>query len=396
MSGEPRINVLLFGNDPTTRGGAEEHMLMLARALRRDRFRLVLACPPDALGKFGEDIPSDVAAEPVEFYNPTDLRGARQLASCLRRHAIDILHSHMFHASVVASPLGRVHGVPVIIETPHVREHWRKGWKRSYFVDRLVGRTVDAYIAVSQANADYLVREKRLTPSKVRTIRNGIDTERFCPKHSDLRELRQALGLTEFESVIAVLARLEPQKGHSMLLDALSVVHKCFPHVGVALLGDGSLRKQLEDQAMSLGLAGNVHFAGFQRNITEWLAASDFSVLPSFYEGLPLAAMESLASAKAVIATAVDGTPEVVLDGQTGLLVPSGDSSALANAICRLLGDREWTRQLGVAGRRWIVDHFSLERQIRETEALYFDIWNEKKKAARTRVIAERAEAKTV
>lgn len=367
-----RLNVLLFGNDPTTRGGAEEHMLMLARALRRDSFRVVLACPPTVLSKFGADIPSDVVAEPIEYYNPTDIKGARQLASLLRRHAIDILHSHMFHASLVASPLGRFCGVPVIVETPHVREYWRRGWKRSYFVDRLVARMVDAYIAVSEANARYLAGEKRLPASKIRTIQNGIDTERFCPTRGEQGELRKAFGLAKFDSVIAVLARLEPQKGHALLLDALSTVCKQFPRVCVVLLGEGSLREPLEQQARSLDLTPNIKFAGFQGNTPEWLAASDFTVLPSLYEGLPLAAMESLAMARPVIATAVDGTPEVVLNGRTGLLVPPGDVSALAQAMCRLLEDRELTCQLGIAGRQWIVDRFSIGRQIRDTEALYF------------------------
>jgi glycosyltransferase involved in cell wall biosynthesis len=384
---------MLFGNDPATRGGAEEHMLMLARALRRDSFRVVLACPPAVLDKLGADIPSDVAAEPIEYYSPTDIKGARQLASSLRRHEIDILHSHMFHASMVASPLGRLCRVPVIIETPHVREHWRRGWKRSYFVDRLIARMVDAYIAVSEANAGYLAGEKRLPASKIRTIQNGIDTERFCPKRGEPGELRNTFGLAEFDSVIAVLARLEPQKGHALLLDALSTVRKQFPRVGVVLLGEGSLREPLEEQARSLDLARNINFAGFQRNIPDWLAASDFTVLPSLYEGLPLAAMESLAMAKPVIASAVDGTPEVVLHGRTGLLVPPGNASALARAMCRLLGDREWTGQLGITGRKWILDHFSIGRQIRETEALYFEAI---KKKVRVRATADPVEAKLV
>jgi glycosyltransferase involved in cell wall biosynthesis len=153
------------------------------------------------------------------------------------------------------------------------------------------------------------------------------------------------------------------------------------------------LREPLEEQARSLGLARNIKFAGFQRNIPDWLAASDFTVLPSLFEGLPLAAMESLAMAKPVIATAVDGTPEVVLHGRTGLLVPPRDASALARAMCRLLGDRDWAGQLGIAGRKWILDHFSIGRQIRETEALYFEAI---KKRVRVRATADAVEAKLV
>jgi glycosyltransferase involved in cell wall biosynthesis len=390
-----RLNVMLFGNDPSTRGGAEEHMLLLARCLQREQFRVILACPPAVLEKFGSDIPSDVVVEPIEFYNLVDLKAAWKLATALRRHRIDILHSHMFHASLVASPVGRVCQVSVVLETPHVREDWRTGWKRSYLVDRLVARTVDGYIAVSLANAEYLVREKRLPASKIRIVRNGIDTERFCPKHAGLADFRKAQGLVEADSVIVVLARLEPQKGHSILLTALSSVCQQFPGVRVVFLGEGSLRNELEVQAKSLGLGPNVHFAGFQKNIPEWLAVSEFTVLPSLYEGLPLAAIESLAAAKPVIASAVDGTPEVVLNERTGLLVPSGNVSALATAMRRFLRDREWTRQLGITGRKWVVEKFSAERQIRETEAFYFDAWNSKR-ATRIRIGAQHPEAKSV
>lgn len=378
MTTARRMNVLLFSNEPIACGGAEQHMLALARGLRRDSLRVILACPRAILDKFGADLPADIVAEAIEYYNPTDVKGARQLISCLRRHAIDVLHSHMFHASLVASPVGWACRVPVIIETPHVREYWRKGWKRSYFVDRLVARTVDAFIAVSDANAAYLVGEKCFPVSKIRTIRNGIDTERFCPCPTHIGSLRRALELSEFEAVITVVARLEPQKGHNILLDAFSVVRKRFPPLCLAVVGEGSLRESLEAQAQSLGLARNIRFVGFQRNIPEWLAASDFTVLPSLYEGLPLAAIESLACGTPVVATAVDGTPEVVLDGRTGLLVPAGDATALAAAMGRLLGNSEWTRQLGIAGRRSVVENFSLERQVRETEALYMDLWDRK------------------
>lgn len=381
MSTGGRINVLLFSNEPAACGGAEEHMVLLARSLCRERFRIVVACPPVMVEKLGSSLPRDAELETHEFYSPLDIRAALQFASCIRRHRIHILHSHMFHASMVASPIARLMRVPVTIETPHVREHWRKGWKRSYLVDRFIARTVDAFIAVSQANAAFLRREKRISAKKVHVITNGIDTERFRPGYHDSSAFRQQLGISDCDPIVVVLARLEPQKGHAVLLSALPMVCRRIPGVRLLLVGEGSLREELETQAESLGISQNVFFVGHQRNIPEWLKISNFTVLPSFYEGLPLAVLESLAAGKPVIATAVDGTPEVVLDGRTGLLVRPGDASALADAMCRLLTSESWAEQLGQAGRQWIVDHFSLKRQIQETERLYLELYALKHRA---------------
>ena len=219
----------------------------------------------------------------------------------LVRRRVDILHSHMFQASRLASPLGWLARVPVVIETPHVREHWRKGWiKGSYFIDRLVARFVTAYIAVSEANGEYLRTEKRLPREKIFVIRNGSPIERFDPTRAAPPALRAALGIDQNAPVVLVLARLEPQKGHRVLLEAWKSVAQSYPAARLVCAGDGVLRAELEAQAAALGIAGSVSFVGQQPNVPDWLALADFTVLPSFYEGLPLAAIESLAAGRPV------------------------------------------------------------------------------------------------
>ena len=228
--------------------------------------------------------------------------------------------------------------VPFIVETPHVRESWRRGWKANNFtVDRIAGRFVDRYIAVSYANARYLIEEKGLPEKKVRVIQNGTDLSRFNPAHVPPPGMRAELGIGAVDPVMLVTARLEPQKGHSVLLSAIPEVLREFPNARLLCLGDGVLREELERQSEQLGLQENVRFLGFRSNVTDWLALCDFTVLPSFYEGLPLVAVESLAAGRAMVATAVDGTPEVIVNGRTGITVPPGDSGALAAAICSML-----------------------------------------------------------
>ena len=371
------ISVLHFAVSPV-RSGVEEHILLLLQGLDRRYFRSSLVCPTELLEKYGADIPADVECVPMQLRmpKPNYLTTAYRFAKVLRKHRVDILHSHMFHASRLVSPIGRVCGVPVIIETPHVREQWRHGWfKGSYATDRLVGHFVDHYIAVSEANAIYLVKEKGLPAKKVHVIRNGCNVTRLDASRLDPLGIKRSLGFSHDDPVLLVVGRLEPQKGHRVLLEALPDVRREFPRIQLVCVGDGCLRQELEVQAQTLQLQDAVRFVGFRSNVADWFALADIAVLPSFYEGLPLVAIESLAACCPVVATDVDGTPEVIVNEKTGLTVPPGNSTTLANAILRLLKDPDLGRRLASAGRDWVLEHFSHEQQIKRTQKLYINAW---------------------
>ena len=375
--GSDRIGILYFLNT-LVRGGVEEYVLTLLQKLDRQDFRLYLACPPTTLELLRKDVPDDVETIPLLLKKPRHVAAAAELGMVLRKRRIGILHSHLFYASLFASPIGWACRTPVIMETPHIREHWRRGLKAYYAVDRMVARCVDYYVAVSHANAYYLAEEKGIPAHKIRTIHFGHDLKRFSTVTTAPDGLRRSLNLNETDVLAAVIGRLEPQKGHAVLLEAMRRLPEA-SRLRVVCIGNGSLRSELEQKTAELGISDRVRFAGYQTNIADWLAASDISVLPSYFEGLPLAAIESQAAGRAVIATAVDGTPEVVIDGKTGLLVSPGDAEGLARAMAKLAADADLRCRMGEAGRDWVCRKFTEERFLRESSNYYLEAWEKRR-----------------
>jgi len=212
-------------------------------------------------------------------------------------------------------------------------------------------------------------------------VQNGRDLERFRPGRDGCRKkLRTRYGIGDDVLVFGVFARLNFQKGHTYLLRALKKINCGKRHLKVVFVGDGELRDDLARQCKSLQLTDTVIFAGFQNDVPGFLDMIDIKVLPSLHEGLPLCVIEALAMEKPVIATAVDGTPEIIHHQQTGLLIPPKDSDALADALLYAINHRGEMDLMGKRGRQDIVRRFSLERQVSETEQVYKDLVRLKQK----------------
>lgn len=363
---------LLFVLTSPVRGGVEEVVLALLQRLDPSEFRLALAAPPRLLDVLAPDL-SGVAVDTLGVGAQSWLHREEigRLASFIRRLRPDVVNPHLFRSTLVAAPLARWCGARAVVETYHGREGWRRGPVRGrFFPDRAIARLLDRVIAVSEAARAFLIASKGYPADRVVVVPNGRDLSVYRP--ADGREaVRRALGLDPARPLVGVVGRLETQKGHRYLLDAWPEVLRDVPAARLLVVGDGSLRADLEARALAPDLKDSVIFTGFRPDIPRVLGALDLLVLPSLYEGMPLTAIEASAMALPVVATSVDGTPEVVQDGETGRLVPPADPPALAQAVRALLVDPGRARAMGRAGRAHVLARFDLDAQVEATARVY-------------------------
>jgi glycosyltransferase involved in cell wall biosynthesis len=350
-------------------GGTEQVVLQLLAGLDRSRWRPVLlhyaepALEPLVAGARELGI-AVRAVRPIS--RRSDLGGGLvPFARTLRAEGAAVYHAHL--PSPMSGRYGLISavlsGVPAVVATAHLYTEVPAGL-RTALTQRLIEACVHRYIAVSDEVATRLREGLRVPARKVQVIRNGIDPGRYCRAPDPA--LRASLDAGARPIVLCV-ARLDRQKGHRHLVEAAGAV----PDAVFVLAGGGEERAALEAQVRNLGLSDRFRFLGQRADVPDLLAACDLLVLPSLFEGLPLAVLEAMAAGKPVVATAVGGTDEAVVHGETGLLVPAADSAALAAGIRAILGDRAMAQRLGEAGRARVHREFSAARMTAEVAGVY-------------------------
>lgn len=368
-----RRSILYFTNS-TLWGGVEEHICGLLRSLSRRLFSAHLVCDPTIYKRFRAACPADVDITPLAFSSPVHLGAAVQFARLLLRKQFQIVHSHMFWSSLFASPIAWACRVPIIVETLHGTEAWRTGWKTSCMVDRATTRFVSSYVAVCGSDARFLSDKKHVPAKKIAIIHNGVDTRRLAMPQNARKAIRHALGFTDEDFVLIMVARLHAGKGHRVLFEAMRQLFDSYPKLKLICLGEGEEERELRAFSESLGLAHCVRFAGYQHDVPVWLKAADINVLPSFYEGLPLTTLEAMAASLPTVASNVGGIPEAIEDGVSGLLVPPGDAHRLAQALALLLQESATCERMARAAHARVSRDFVFEKQVSGTEKLYLDL----------------------
>lgn len=358
-------------------GGPARQALLLTRAMADD-FPTVLAAgrAPSLEGELADE---DVAVTRVSLVRPirplTDLRALRQVRSLVINQAAELVHTHMAKAGTVGRlAAASVYPRPRTVHTfhGHVLEGYFSPMVQWGLIqaERTLARRTDVLIAVSEEVRDNLLDLKIGRPSQYRVIRLGFDLAPHLAVEQPSGLLRQAIGVPPGLPLAAIVGRLAPIKEHELMLRAMVDV----PKTHLAVLGDGEGRHLLEAQAKNLGIGDRVHFTGWWHDIPAALSDVDVVVLSSRNEGTPVSLIEAHACARPAVATNVGGVRTVVKDGETGLLVPSGDADSLSAALRRLIQDPDLRTKMGYAGRRHVAQQFSQERLIADMGALYREL----------------------
>ena len=341
-------------------GGGERQVIGLLSHLSQWGHENHLLCHPGSPLE-AEARRIQVRALPIRIRNELDLRPVIALRRLLSRGNYDILHFHTKRAHALAlwlggSPQGLARVVTRRMDYP-IRRNW---YERC-----LYNRKVDGVVAISEKIASLLI-EGGVKKEKVRVIYSGVDMASMesAPAAVDRKDA----------TVVGIVAALEERKGHRFLLEAAAELKRQGHRLHYRIAGEGPQRENLRRLAASLGLQAEVEFAGFVSEVAAFLASIDLFVLPSLFEGLGVAALEAMAAGKPVVATKVGGLGELVEHRRTGLLVPAGDSLALARALHELIPQGDLMRRMGENGRRRIAERFTMERMARQNESYYHEL----------------------
>lgn len=359
------------------RGGAEELRYILLKGINRDRFSPFVCCIKEkgAVGRRIEGLGVPVIELGLSE-NMYDIRALPALFNLIKGRGFHIVQSCMFIATMFATLPAKISGVPVILSEEHCLEVWKKGHHK--FIDRAVFSLVDRVIAVSEEVKKYMMRNEGVSGDKIAVLPNTADQERFKDL-SAAKDLRSELNIDSASPVIGIIGRLHPQKGHKFLFDSLIRIKEVFPYVKVLVAGEGPLERELKDYIKKMQLENNVIFLGSYEDTPAIFKAIDLLAVSSLYEGQSVVILEAMAGAKPVVATNVGGTPELIENEKTGILIESSNACALSNAIIKLLKDKERARHLGLAAQEMFFKQFSPDAYVQRMENLYSKLLDGKK-----------------
>ena len=324
-----------------------------------------IVCPPKSeLESWART--KGLACSPVPMPSSFSLPAVMRLRSVVADESPDVVHLHASRAHVLGSAGAALARARVVVVTRRMDHPVKMIWPNT----SAYGRWTTAVVAISRAVRDALI-SSGVDPDKIRVIESGADVERFASAAVD-PEIRKSLGVGDGVPLVCTAASLTERKGISYLLEASAILKDEGSPIHVIVAGDGPIRKELEAHAQELGV--DASFVGFYGDMPALIASADVFVMPSLAEGLGVAAIEAMAGGRPVVASAVGGLAESVIDGKTGFLVPPADARAFADALRRLLSNPELAESFSSAGRARVRENYSLNNMASRNEALYFEL----------------------
>lgn len=373
------------------RGGSAQNTVLTALGHDRAQFAPIVVTGPggrrDAQGGLvatnenvrrleKEGIRCHAVSSLVRHINPwQDLLACLALVKILKQERPDLVHTHTSKAGLLGRLAARIAGIPVVVHTPHGHVFYGHfGRLTSWMflqIERWLARITDCLIGLTDAErAEHLDRGVGRA-ERFAVVPSGIDLDRFRRARVAGKVVPEWFGCPPEARIVGSVGWLTDIKGHRYLIEAAAEAKKEFSDLHLVIVGSGDRHDALLAQAENSGMAGSVHLVGHRDDIEVCLAGMDCFVLPSLNEGMGRALIEAMAAGLPVIASNVGGIPALVRDGDNGMLVPAGDSRALADALRRLFCRPERAAQLGAAAARSIGSAYGVEAMVRAIEAVY-------------------------
>ena len=378
-----KINLMhIIGQLPI--GGAEKLLLTLIKNINRAQFNVVVCCL-DKGGHVAERIRGEgfnVICLGVEKFRFT-YKIFIWLMKLLKSRNIDIVHTHLYQADFWGRLISLMVRVPIICRTEHGNVNSFKNKPLPYRaakhlgINQMLDRLSDAVIYTSEAQKKDFNDNGRST-DRAFVIWNGTDESRFCV--SKTREyIRASNGFSSNDILIGVISRLTAHKGHRYLFEAMKKVNRIYSNAKLLVIGYGEEEHNLRKLGSKLNIESNILFLMQRKDVPELMKAMDIYVQPSLLKPFGITIVEAMYSGLPVVATNVGGIPEVVIDGETGILIPTRDSDAIKNALLKLIENPAMARSMGESGRDVALSKFSGQRYARDMEKLYVSLMENEK-----------------
>lgn len=348
-----RVLLLSTSSGP---GGAERVIHMFGGALQQRGWDVTLGLFRP--GWLKEECERDgIATRVMPQEGLLNWRWCRRWMAFIRENRINIIHAHEFDAIVSGWMLAEAVGLPFVATVHGKNYYWQRLRRR--FAYRAVSRTAQI-VAVSEDLKRFIVSKVGIADQRVNVVYNGVPA--MDPvSEQEVKALRAELGINESDRVVGAVGNLYPVKGHRYLVAAMVDVLRKYPKTLLLLAGRGELEQELREEVWRLNMAERVRFLGLRQDVSRLLAVMDVFALPSLSEGLSIALLEAMRAGRPVVATRVGGNPELVIEGQTGFLVPAEDASALAQAILKLLEDPNQAKAFGDRAQRLVEKQYTLD-----------------------------------
>jgi glycosyltransferase involved in cell wall biosynthesis len=370
LSNSPLIKILLVYYEPIA-SGQTTHVFSLAKKLDRRKYQIEIIIPNRLSLSVIPSLSSEVKITPLPIQKVIwKFQALSYFKQAVREHPNTIVHIHSQEAGIIGRPLTKVFGGKLIFYTPQTIDIQRKQYYRLYiYIEQILAKLTDHILSVNEADRRRLL-SWGISPKKVDTVYNGIDLDEFY-QAEDQGKIRNSLQLQENTPLIMQIGRLSIQKSPLNFVEGARIILTKLPKVQFVMVGSGPLSTMVKKRIRDLGLERKIILAGAHKQAFRLIPAADIVTLTSLWEGTPYSLLEAMAWQKPVVATSVNGCPEVVSNRETGLLVPPNDPDQWASAVMEVISNPSMAETFGKAGRRLVEEKFTITRMVQSISDLY-------------------------